>query len=75
MLQYLQQLQILVRSLAVYFSPHVDAHRATYMSDAHDYDFILYHDFSQLKALIGNCAASHHDMERFREHFGAASIH
>ena len=61
MLQYLQQLQIFVHCISTQFTQPVDDHSRRYDEAAgqREYSFsdVLYYDFTQLKALLRNCAA------------------
>ena len=59
LLQYLQQIQMLIRNLCrMRFNAFVDAHKARYDAVGCECDFgiILYYDFSPLKEALANCS-------------------
>ena len=54
LLQYIEQLQTFVLTLSPHFRPFVYAHRTRYEALSHEcsFGYVLYHDFSPLKALV-----------------------
>jgi hypothetical protein len=68
MLQYLEQLQILCKSLLTMMPDYVDAHKSRYAAAAGalpcDFGAIMYHDFKPLKSTVAFLATVHFNESR-----------